>query len=95
MHSSHREVIHEQRFDEEFAALESNPEKREDIISGMDWTLGRMPEKGAFTEGRGVWIRELCDPSEKNRFWLFYTFNDTVVILLSIKAVEPWEIWPE
>lgn len=92
MPSPHREVIHELLFDEEFSVLEPDPEKREDIISGIDWILSRTPEKGAFTEGQGVWIRELCDPSERKRFWLFYTFNNAVVILLSIKLIEPWEL---
>ena len=95
MDSPHRVVLHEHRFEEEFAALEPDPERREEIISGIEWALSRNPERGAFTEGQGVWIRELCDPTAQKRFWIFYTFNDTTVILLSITAVEAWEIWPE
>ena len=95
MPNGQRGIVHELGFDKEFEALEPDPLIREEIISGIDFILGRFPQRGAFSEGRNVWIRELCDPFRKRRFWLFYTFNDHAVILISIEQIQAFEIWPE
>jgi hypothetical protein len=93
MPNGHRGIIHEVSFDSEFEALEKDAEVREEIISGIDWMLSRRPEIG-FTEGHGIWIKEHNDPARKRRFWIFYTFSEKNVILLSIKLAGPFEIWP-
>ena len=95
MANGFRGVIHPEDFEREFKELEPNPQIRDQILEGIDWILSRVPEEGAFSEGHGVWIREVSDPVRRRRFYLFYTFSDQHVILLSIRPPDPFSIWPE
>jgi hypothetical protein len=91
MPSAYRTVVHELAFDSEFEALEPDPFVRETLISSVDSTLSRRPEKG-YTIDNVVFRKELSDPSRKRRFALFYTFTDTTVILLSIRKLGQFEM---
>ena len=94
MPSPFRGLVLDEQFEAEFKQLEPDDRTRDEILEGIDWVLSREPQKGSFSEGEGVWIREVCDPKTRRRFWLFYTFTERHVILISIKKPSASEIWP-
>lgn len=89
-----RAIAHSPRFEEEFAALEPDAKRRDQILQTIDLALSRRPDKGRLVPVSNVWIKEMSDPIGRRRFSLYYTFNEKKVVLLSVTKIDGAVIWP-
>lgn len=81
-----REIIREHEFEEQLAALISNTEDADKFTLGAEYVLAREPRDGvpAFPD-ESVWLLPMS-PVRGRQVTLYYTFDETTVVFLSILA---------
>src|SRR5687767_6514039 len=89
-----RGVVWGTQFESELSEIEPNPKAADEILEAIERVVSTTPEKGTRVEDSHVWIREANHLSRGLRWFVFYTFTETTVTVLSIRAVKGAEIWP-
>lgn len=80
-----REVIYETRFSEQLEQLEPDPLIADECIrTGAEWLLSRDLEMGVNVKGTHVWYVGAIDWPRHREFIVYYTFNDTHIVFLSV-----------
>jgi hypothetical protein len=79
-----REIIREHEFDEQLSALIGDPESADKFTAAAEDLLARLPRSGMLAdEEEAIWDLSMT-PVGNRRVTLFYTFDERVVIFLSI-----------
>ena len=81
-----REIIREHEFEEQLAALISNAEEADKFTLGAEYILAREPRDGVpASPDESVWLLPMS-PVRGRQVTLYYTFDETTVVFLSILA---------
>ena len=82
----HREIWHEHRFERELARIEPNTRRADEFLEGAIEILATNPFYGTQLDpGSAVWFLPIADIPSLPKLWLYYSFDDDNVILLSIE----------
>ena len=80
------EIIREHEFEEQSRALIIDTEDADEFTAGAEDLLSREPESGVPASRDGsIWFLPMA-PVRSRRVSLFYTFDETTVVFLSILA---------
>lgn len=82
-----RTIIRNQRFADELAAIESDIQRADEFMKGVETVLSREPDSGHRLGQSHVWFI----PGWTVDLNVYYTFNDDEVYLLSICKMTPPE----
>lgn len=87
--SGRRTVVHDHEFEEQLQKLLVNAEEADEFIAAAECLLSRKPQLGSVAaEGPPqVWMLAL-PPIRDKAAALFYTFDDSTVILLAVVTYE-------
>ena len=89
MAAKRRSIVREHEFEEQLDALICNAEEEEDFIAAAEDILSEDPALGALVDAGPPEIWTLALPPVRDRaVSLFYTFNESVVILLHVVAYD-------
>jgi hypothetical protein len=80
-----REVIREYSFEDELHVLIRDHRAADEFVEGAEFLLARNPELGSMARlDPQIWLMPMA-PVEGKQVTLYYTFDDTTVILLGIR----------
>jgi hypothetical protein len=79
-----RSIIRQGGFEESLQILFSTWDGAEKYIAAAEIVLAMEPQLG-MPIGDGIWVLPMA-PVKNADVWLFYTFYETVVILLDVQA---------
>jgi plasmid stabilization system protein ParE len=79
-----RTVVCEHKFEAELKKIEPSARRADELIEGAIWVLARNPKCGRNVPGTSVWCVFSRDVPKGRELGIFYTFNASHVILLSV-----------
>jgi hypothetical protein len=83
-----RTIVREQLFEKQLKRIEKDFERADQFIQGVEWVLCKNPEAGyQVRDDSPVWGIAAQPDLTAEPVVVYYTFNDTHVYLLSIRAV--------
>ena len=89
MAAERRSIVRENEFEEQLEALICNAEEAEDFIAAAEDILSEDPTLGALADAGPPEIWTLALPPVRDQaVSLFYTFDESVVILLHVVAYD-------
>lgn len=85
-----RDIVEENSFSEQLAALEDNAKRADELIQGVGWILARNPRMGwQVSPESKVWmIFSNSDFADIDDLTIYYTFNAEHVYLLAIEKAD-------
>ena len=87
-HEPRREIVREHEFEEQLRALIADAKEAEEFTAGAEDLLSRKPWSGVpATRDESIWILPMA-PMRDRRMTLYYPFNETTVVFLSILALD-------
>jgi hypothetical protein len=85
-----RDIRREHRFEVECAAIDADVRRMDEALRFVEQVLSTTPDFGLSTRTLGIWVAPLVfldgTSSGAQGASIFYTFDDRVVRLLSIRA---------
>ena len=86
-----RDVRHEARFEQECAAIDADVRRMDDALRYVEQVLAVSPDFGIrSSRALNVWVAPIVfykmTTSGATKASIYYTFDDTIVRLLSIRA---------
>ena len=86
-HEAYRTIVESDRFREQLRDIDPHPQRTDEFLEGVTWTLARDPTEGTQIASN-VWRINSDSALDIPEVSVYYTFDDSEVVLQRIEEVD-------